>query len=79
MKTSRPRQTMKCIETPDSSSLTRFCYDERNKVLVVQFKHGGIYNYYDVPQSVFDEMKVASSKGRFFVDNVREDYDYTRG
>jgi hypothetical protein len=69
---------MKCIETPASSSIACFCYDERNQVLVVEFKHRRIYNYYDVPQEVFEQMISAPSKGQFFLENVREEYDYTR-
>ena len=72
------RQRIKCIETPESSSLARFCYDGRNQVLVVEFKHGGVYNYYDVPESVFRKMIAAASKGQFFLEHIREEYDYTR-
>jgi hypothetical protein len=78
MKASRPRRRMKCVETPDSSSIARFCYEERKHVLVVEFKHGAAYNYYDVPQRVFEQMIAAPSKGRFFLKNVREEYDYTQ-
>lgn len=78
MKATRQEKT-KCIETPKSSSIARFCYDAANQVLVIQFTHGRVYNYYDVPETVFKEMISASSKGRFFLENIREEYDYTRG
>ena len=69
---------MNCIETPGSSIITRFCYDEGSQVLIIEFKHGGIYNYYDVPESVFEEMSVASSTGQFFLAKIKERYRYTR-
>lgn len=78
MKASGPKQKMKCIETPGSSSIARFCYDERDRRLVVEFKHGGVYNYYDVPREIFEQMVAAPSKGQFFLENVREVYDYSR-
>lgn len=78
MKPSRPQRKTKCIETPESSSIARFCYDDRKHVLIVEFKHGGVYNYYDVPQQVFEQMIRAPSKGSFFLENIREEYDYTR-
>ena len=78
MKVPRPRRTMKCIETRVSSRIARFCYDERSRVLLVEFKHGGIYNYYDVPQGVFEQMITPPSKGRFFLENIREEYDYSQ-
>ncbi|PYP84952.1 MAG: KTSC domain-containing protein [Blastocatellia bacterium AA13] len=69
---------MDCIESPESSSIVRFCYDGRKEILRVEFQNGGVYNYYDVPDSVFKQMSQASSKGKFFMDNVREEYDYMR-
>lgn len=78
MKAPQPRRKMKCIETPESSSIARFCYKEREQVLIVEFKHGGVYNYYDVPQRVFEQIILAPSKGRFFLEHIREEYDYTQ-
>jgi len=69
---------MKCLESPDSSSIARFCYDEIDHVLVVEFNHGRVYNYYDVPQGLFEQMIAAPSKGSFFLENIREEYDYSR-
>jgi len=69
---------MECIETPESSSIGRFCYDGLNQILLIEFKNGGIYYYHEVPESVFREMTVASSKGQFFLENIRGEYDYTR-
>jgi len=69
---------MECIESPESSSIARFCYDKEKEVLRVEFKNGGIYNYFDVPDSVFKKMSEASSKGKFFMDNIRGEYDYRR-
>ena len=45
---------------------------------MVEFKHGGVYNYYDVPESVFKKMIAASSKGQFFVKYIKEEYDYAQ-
>lgn len=69
---------MNCIETPESSVIARFCYDGRGQILIVEFRHGGIYNYYDVPESVFEQMRGASSKGQFFLESIKETYRYTR-
>jgi hypothetical protein len=66
------------IETPESSNIARFAYDEANNVLVVDFLKGGTYNYYDVPQVIFDQMKAAPSKGQFLAQNVKGVYRYAR-
>jgi len=69
---------MTWINTPESSNITRFDYDLDRHVLTVEFKNGATYNYYDVPKSVFDQMKTASSKGQFLAQNVKGVYRYAR-
>lgn len=69
---------MNWIETPDSSSITRFRYDEKARVLIVEFKNGGTYNYYDVPQMVYEQMHAASSKGQFHAQKIKGAYRYAR-
>lgn len=68
----------KWVETPDSSSIARFCYDRTRQVLVVEFKNGRTYNYYEVPGSVFGQMVAASSKGQFFLKNIDGHYGYVQ-
>lgn len=69
---------MNWIETPDSSNIARFRYDGKVRVLTVEFKHGGTYNYYDVPQGVFDQMKAAPSKGEFLAHSIKGAFRYAR-
>ena len=67
---------MKWINTPDSTMMIGFGYVKKTQILTVHFKHGARYNYYDVPETVFEEMKTASSKGQFFALNIRDCYQY---
>ena len=69
---------MSWIETPDSSNLARFKYDDKARVLTVEFKNGGTYNYYDVPQAVFEQMKAAPSKGEFLARSIKGAFRYAR-
>lgn len=69
---------MNWIETPESSNIARFAYDETSNILIVEFLKGGTYNYYDVPQVIFDQMKAAPSKGQFLAQNVKGIYRYAR-
>ena len=69
---------MSWIETPDSSNIARFKYDDKSRVLTVEFKNGGTYNYFDVPQPVFDQMRNAPSKGEFLARNVKGAFRYSR-
>jgi KTSC domain len=69
---------MSWIATPESSNISGFDYMKETQVLIVEFKNGGRYNYYDVPEAVFEGMKTASSKGQFLAQNVKNVYRYAR-
>ena len=69
---------MNWIETPESSNIVRFQYDEQNRVLRVEFKNGSLYGYYDLPASVFESMQAAESKGQFLAQQVKGRYRYAR-
>ena len=69
---------MSWIATPESSNIAGFDYVKESQVLTVEFKNGGRYNYYDVPEIVFEQMKAASSKGQFLAQNIKGIYRYAR-
>lgn len=69
---------MNWIETPESSNLERFGYDSSSMVLRVEFKSGGTYDYYDVPESLFEQMQAASSRGSYLAKNIKGSYRYAR-
>lgn len=69
---------MNWIETPESSNILRFGYDEDTQVLSVEFKNGASYNYFDVPEPIFDRMKSAGSKGQFLATNIKGLFRYAR-
>lgn len=69
---------MNWIETPESSNLSRFSYNKDTRVLTVEFKNGGRYNYFDVSESIFEQMKAASSKGQFLAKNIKNIFRYAR-
>lgn len=62
----------------DSSMLNSVGYDEKKKTLEVEFNHGGIYEYYDVEKETFDDLINADSLGRYFINNIKDDYDYSQ-
>ena len=66
------------ISTPQSSNVAGFCYDEANQTLTVEFKSGSRYNYYDVPQHIFEGMKAADSKGKYLNAEIKGAYRYAR-
>lgn len=69
---------MEWIDSFESSTISRFGYDEGSRTLTIEFKKSGSYNYFDVPGSVFEQMKQASSKGSFFSSHVKPSFRYAR-
>lgn len=69
---------MSWIETPDSSNIARFRYISESSILEIEFSKGGAYQYFDVPQVIFEQMQVATSKGLYFSQNVKGVYRYAR-
>jgi hypothetical protein len=69
---------MEWIESPESSNIARFGYEESSRILKVEFTHGGVYDYYDVPEPVFTGMKNAPSKGQYLAQQIKGIYRYAR-
>ena len=69
---------MSWIATPESSNIAGFDYNKATRVLTVEFKNGGRYEYYDVPEIAYEQMKAAPSKGQFLAQNIKNNYRYAR-
>jgi hypothetical protein len=65
---------------PVESSLIRSVgYDLASSVLEVEFVEGGrVYEYYDVPLSIYSDLMAAESKGSYFNDYIRDMYSYSQ-
>ena len=62
----------------ESSNLKSVGFDAKTKTLEVEFIHGGVYSYFDVPEEVFAGLMKAESKGGFFQKNVRGQFRFKR-
>lgn len=69
---------MSWITTPESSTVAGFGYTNDRRVLTIEFKNGGKYNYFDVPEAVFEQLKNSASKGQFLASNIKNVYRYAR-
>ncbi len=69
---------MNMIETPESSNISRFGYEEASQILHVEFKNGSLYNYFDIPEYIFSGMKNAVSKGQYLTENIKGNYRYAK-
>lgn len=60
----------------DSTNLESVGYDGTN--LFVRFKNGSIYVYFHVPESLYQELLAADSKGKFLSKHVKGAFQYKR-
>lgn len=58
----------------ESSNLKSIGYDEDQAILRIEFKKGGLYEYYDVPQYEYDGLYAADSKGTYASQNIYKNY-----
>ena len=55
----------------DSTNIYSVSYDPRREILIVRFRNNTRYRYFDVPESVFQDLLDAESHGKFFHKNIR--------
>lgn len=61
-----------------SSNLRSVGYDPETRVLEVEFHHGGVYQYFGVPASVYSSLMSVGSHGSYLHSHVKGVYPYTR-
>jgi len=64
--------------TVTSSNIASVRYDPGTMTLEIEFKNGSVYQYFDVPEAVYQEFMHASSKGNFLHTNIKNNYRYVK-
>lgn len=65
-------------EAVHSSTMKSVGYERKSRVLEIEFWSGAVYQYLDVPKAVHEELTQADSKGRYFNEEIRDDYAFVR-
>ena len=65
-------------EKVESSNIESIGYDSDTETLEVEFIKGGVYQYYGVPEYVYDELMAASSHGSYLASNIKGIYNYSK-
>lgn len=61
-----------------SSNVASIEYDIGTSTLQVEFKNGGIYQYFDVPEATFQGFIIADSKGTYLNSYIKGSFRYAR-
>jgi hypothetical protein len=61
-----------------SSNIVSVGYDAPSETLEIEFMSGSVYQYYNVPQSIYDAFIAAPSAGQFFAYQIKNAFPYSR-
>ena len=61
-----------------SSNIAEIGYDEGQRTLEVLFTNGSIYQYFEVPPPIFNELIGSSSVGQYLNANIKSHFRYAR-
>ena len=65
-------------EPVSSSNLASIGYDSQTLTLEVCFKSGRIYQYFDVPENIYDGLRATGSPGGYLNRKVKGNFRYAR-
>jgi len=61
-----------------SSNIASIGYDEATSTLEIEFLNNSVYQYFDVPQYIYNELMEAESHGKYLAQNIKGIYRYSR-
>jgi DNA helicase HerA-like ATPase len=65
-------------EMVDSSTVLSIGYEPTSTTLEVEFKNGGVYQYYNVPEPIYQQLMASDSKGKFMHAYIKPAYACSR-
>ena len=61
-----------------SSVINHFNYDQKGAILYITFVSGITYKYKNVPREIYQMLKLAGSKGRYFNYHIKNKFKYKK-
>jgi len=61
-----------------SSNINSIGYDRQSRVLEVEFSSGDVYQYFDVPEHLYNVLMGTSSKGQFLNEHIKYNFRYQK-
>ncbi|MDI3321053.1 KTSC domain-containing protein [Pinibacter soli] len=58
-----------------SSAISSIGYNADKKILEIEYISGDVYDYFKVPEHIFNELMQAESKGTFANTRIKEHYE----
>lgn len=65
-------------EMVDSTTVLSIGYEPTSSTLEVEFKNSGLYQYYNVPEPIYQQLMASDSKGKFLHTYIKPAYPCSR-
>lgn len=65
-------------ESVTSSNIASIGYDKGSETLEIEFLNGSLYQYFDIPEHVYDELMASDSHGQYLARNIKGNYRYSK-
>ncbi len=65
-------------ERVSSTNISSIGYESESRILEIEFSSGGIYQYLNVPQVIYNELMSASSHGSYFHKYIKDKYRFLK-
>lgn len=63
----------------NSSMILSMGYDTQSGTMEVEFRSSGqVWQYFDVPEIIYNEVRTASSIGKAFISSIKNDFRASR-
>ncbi len=61
-----------------SSDLASVGYDNEGKILEIEFNSGQVYQYFAVPEYIYEGLMNATSHGKYFNQEIKDNYQFQK-
>lgn len=61
-----------------SSNIASVGYDKVSQVMEIEFHHGAIYQYFEVPEKVYEELLSSAAIGSFFMNEIKSKFEHQK-
>lgn len=65
-------------QSVSSSNIASIGYDAQSQTLEIEFLNGGVYQYFDVPESIYNGIMSAASHGEYLAQHIKGHYRYSK-
>lgn len=62
----------------ESSNIASVGYDAEKKLLEIEFHHGAVYQYFDVPEKLYEDLMSSPSQGAYFMNEIKDKFKYQK-